>query len=126
MAAYLGCLRAGCACGRETWPDQGLLWNLSADLPDLYGLRAPRGAVQVLGVGWGAFMLGLTLWAARRGGASALWLFLYGIGDFTLGFLRGDTTPVVGSLSALQVAGLGIALAGAVLGMISRGVSGRD
>lgn len=120
IAAYLGCLRAGCACGRETWPDQGLLWTLSADLPDLYGLRAPRVAVQALGIGWGALMLTGTLWAARRGGAGALWLLIYGLGEFALGFLRGDTTPAVGPLSALQVASLGIALAGAILGMVSR------
>ncbi len=120
IAAYLGCLRAGCACGRETWPDQGILWSLSAELPDLYGLRAPRIAVQVLGVGWGALMLAATLWAARRRGAGARWLLLYGIGEFALGFLRGDATPVVGPLSALQVAGLGIALLGTLLFALSQ------
>ena len=122
IAAYLGCLRAGCACGRETWPGDGLLWTLSADLPDLYGLRAPRAAVPVLGMGWGALMLVLTLWMARGGrattpgatasGATArvapTWLALYGLGEFALGFLRGDTAPLIGGLSALQWAGLGL------------------
>ncbi len=126
IAAYLGCLRAGCACGRETWPDQGVLWTLSAELPDLYGLRAPRVAVQALGMAWGIGMLAVTLWAARRRGAGALWLLLYGLGDFALGFLRGDTTPLIGPLSALQAAGLGILLAGAVLGIVSRDASVRD
>lgn len=128
IAAYLGCLRAGCACGRETWPTDGVLWALSAELPDLYGLRAPRVAVPVLGMGWGALMLALTLWAARRGtatggrpapGAFPLWLALYGLGEFALGFLRGDTAPRVGDLSALQWAGLGILVAGITLGFLT-------
>lgn len=154
IAAYLGCLRAGCACGRETWPTDGVLWALSAELPDLYGLRAPRVAVPVLGMGWGAMMLGLTLWAARRGHASGVgatareatasaastgpnsvtgrgrsgdgplratarvaptWLALYGLGEFAMGFLRGDTVPLIGGLSALQWAGLAILAAALAL-----------
>jgi len=126
IAAYLGCLRAGCACGRETWPGDGLLWTLSADLPDLYGLRAPRVAVPVLGMGWGALMLVLTLWMASGGrattpGATArvapAWLALYGLGEFALGFLRGDTAPLIGGLSALQWAGLGLLGVGIALGV---------
>jgi prolipoprotein diacylglyceryltransferase len=161
IAAYLGCLRAGCACGRETWPGDGLLWTLSADLPDLYGLRAPRVAVPLLGMGWGSLMLALTLWAtasrATASGAIALgatarvaptglcpdgetvsgetgrgrpgscprgiapagpmWLALYGLGEFALGFLRGDTAPLIGGLSALQWAGLGLLGVGIALGV---------
>ena len=131
IAAYLSCLRAGCACGRETWPGDGLLWTLSADLPDLYGLRAPRVAVPLLGMGWGALMLVLTLWMARGGrattpgatasGATArvapTWLALYGLGEFALGFLRGDTAPLIGGLSALQWAGLGLLGVGIALGV---------
>jgi prolipoprotein diacylglyceryltransferase len=138
IAAYLGCLRAGCACGRETWPDDGILWTLSADLPDLYGLRAPRVAVPVLGMGWGTLMLALTLWMTRGGRATAMeatasprpkgatsqkvapmWLALYGLGEFALGFLREDVTPLIGGLSALQWAGLVILVAAIALGMLT-------
>lgn len=124
IAAYLGCVRAGCACGKETWPDQQLLWSLSAELPDLYGLRAPRVAVQVLGTGLGGGMLALTLWATASGAttrvapAGPAWLLLYGLGEFALGFLRGDALPAVGPLSALQVAGLWIALAGGCMALL--------
>lgn len=122
IAAYLGCLQAGCACGRETWPTDGILWTLSADLPDLYGLRAPRVAVPVLGMGWGALMLAMTLWMARGGwaapGAAPVWLALYGLGEFALGFLRGDAAPLTGGLSALQWAGLGILAAAIALGLL--------
>lgn len=128
IAASLGCLRAGCACGRETWPGNGLLWVLSAELPDLYGLRAPRVAVPVLGMGWGALMLVLTLPMARRSRTAApgvtprvtpTWLALYGLGEFALGFLRGDAAPLIGGLSALQWAGLGILGAAIVLGILT-------
>ncbi len=37
-----------------------------------------------------------------------MWLALYGLGEFALGFLRGDTAPLIGGLSALQWAGLGL------------------
>lgn len=125
IAAYLGCLRAGCACGRETWPGDGPLWAISAELPDLYGLRAPRVAVPVLGMGLGALMLVLTLWMARGGRATApgvttrvtqTWLALYGLGEFALGFLRG---PLIGGLSALQWAGLGILGTAIALGILT-------
>ena len=146
IAAYLGCLRAGCACGRETWPGDGPLWALSAELPDLYGLHAPRVAVPVLGMGWGALMLVLTLWMVRGGrttasgattpgvtargvtarGATArvaptgpIWLALYGLGEFALGFLRGDAPPLIGGLSALQWAGLGIMGTAIALGILT-------
>ncbi len=127
VAAYLGCLQAGCACGRETWPGDGPLWTLSAELPDLYGLRAPRVAVPVLGMGWGVLMLVLTLWMARGGRAATprataraapIWLALYGLGEFALGFLRGDAAPLMGGLSALQWAGLGILGTAIALGML--------
>ena len=138
IAAYLGCLRAGCACGRETWPGDGPLWALSAELPDLYGLRAPRVAVPVLGMGWGALMLVLTLWMVRGGrttasgattpgataratprGVAPTWLALYGLGEFALGFLRGDAPPLIGGLSALQWAGLGIMGTAIALGILT-------
>lgn len=111
LAAWLGCLQAGCACGIETWPDQGWRWALSADLPDLYGLRAPRLAVQALGALWSAITLTVTLVAGRKRLAFPLWLLLYGVGDGMLAFLRADAHPLALGLSALQWADLALGAA---------------
>jgi len=111
LAAWLGCLQAGCACGIETWPDQGWRWALSADLPDLYGLRAPRLAVQALGALWSAVTLTAALIASRKRLAFPLWLLLYSVGDGGLAFLRADARPLALGLSALHWADLTLSAA---------------
>ncbi|HEY74815.1 MAG TPA: prolipoprotein diacylglyceryl transferase [Thermoflexia bacterium] len=113
--AWLGCLWAGCAWGIEVRPDQGLLWHLSAELPDLYGLRAPRVAVQAMGAGWSGLAFLAALLAGRRGRSFPLWLLLHGAGGFGLGFLRGDLSPAWGGLSLPQMFDLATALAGLAL-----------
>jgi len=116
VCAWLGCLKAGCSCGLEVRPDQGILWELSAELPDLYGLRAPRVAVQALGAAWSGVTLAAVLLVGRRGRPFPLWLSLHAAGDLGLGFLRGDLLPsaVVG-LAGVQTADLLLALAGLAL-----------
>lgn len=117
--AWLGCLLSGCAPGVETYPGQGLLWSLSLDLPDLYGIWAPRVAVQLLGAIWSTVALGLVILAERReqqaGLAFSLWLTAYSIGSFMLGFVRGDEAPLVGSWRVGQVTDLALTVSGAVL-----------
>jgi prolipoprotein diacylglyceryltransferase len=114
--AWLGCYLAGCAHGIETFPGQDLLWSLSLDLPDLYGIREPRVAVQLLGAGWSGLVLGVTLAAQRRAQRSgvvfALWLTLQSLGSFALGFLRGDQMPLVAGWRVDQVANLALGAAG--------------
>ncbi len=121
VAAWAGCLRAGCAWGRETWPAEGLLWRLSMDLPDLYGLRAPRVPVQLMGALWGVFLLLLSSlgWRLRWRNVGGLWLLLYGLGDLALSFFRGDLPAGPGGLSPLQWADLGLC-AGALLTFLGR------
>jgi len=46
-------------------------------------------------------------------------LALYGLGEFALGFLRGDAPPLIGGLSALQWAGLGIMGTAIALGILT-------
>jgi phosphatidylglycerol:prolipoprotein diacylglycerol transferase len=117
--AWLGCLLNGCAYGIETYPGQGLLWALSLELPDLYGIWAPRVAVQLLGVGWNGVVLAAVILAGRRPRFEGLlfpsWLALYTAGSFGLGFLRADEVGLVAGWRADQVADLALVAIGAVL-----------
>jgi prolipoprotein diacylglyceryltransferase len=93
---WLGSLAANDVYGREIFPTDDWLWALSADLPDLYGLRAPRVNVPLLGVVWsGLVLIGLWLlpqgFSQRRhawwGGSSPGSLFLACLGLTGLGGL---------------------------------------
>ncbi len=114
--AWLGCLTAGCAYGLETYPVQEVLWKLSMELPDLYGIQAPRVAVQLLGAGWGAVVLIVVLIAGRSerfaGLVFPLWLTLHSTGSFGLEFLRADEVPMIISWRADQMADLALTLFG--------------
>ena len=116
--AWLGCLMNGCAYGVETYPGQGVLWALSLELPDLYGIWAPRVAVQLLGAGWSAVVLAvLTIFGQRKrfeGLTFPFWLALYCIGAFALGFLQADEVITVAGWRADQVADLALAGIGIV------------
>jgi phosphatidylglycerol:prolipoprotein diacylglycerol transferase len=117
--AWLACFMVGCAWGIEAYPGQGLLWALSLDLPDLYGIREPRVAVQLLGAGWSAVLLGVTLVLERRlrrnGATFGLWLTLHSLGALGLGFLRGDEVVSVAGWRVDQWANLGLGVVGGVL-----------
>jgi phosphatidylglycerol:prolipoprotein diacylglycerol transferase len=116
--AWLGCLLNGCAYGIETYPGQGLLWALSLELPDLYGIWAPRVAVQLLGAGWSVVVLAAVILAGRRprfeGLVFPMWLALYTAGSFGLGFLRADEMVLVADWRADQVTDLALVVIGAV------------
>jgi phosphatidylglycerol:prolipoprotein diacylglycerol transferase len=124
VCAWLGCLLDGCAYGTETYPGQGLLWALSLELPDVYGIQAPRVAVQLLGAGWSAIVLVVLMVAGRyptsRGLTFPLSLALYCAGSFGLGFLRADEVPMMGGWRADQVADLALAGIGAVICLTAR------
>lgn len=119
MFAWLACFMVGCAWGVETYPGEGLLWALSLDLPDLYGIREPRVAVQLLGAGWSLVLLMATLVLQRRpwrdGALFSAWLTLHSLGSLGLGFLRADEmVSVIGwridQLVNLTLAGIGVAV----------------
>ena len=116
--AWLGCLLNGCACGLETYPGQGLLWALSLELPDLYGIWAPRVAVQLLGAGWSGVVLVAVILAGRHtwfeGLVFPLWLAHYTVGSFGLGFLRADEVGLVAGWRGDQVADLALVVIGAM------------
>jgi prolipoprotein diacylglyceryltransferase len=116
---WLGCLLNGCAYGIETHPGQGLLWTLSLELPDLYGIWVPRVAVQLLGAAWGGIVLVIVVFASRwvrmEGLLFPLWLAVYTLGSFGLGFLRADETPLISGWRADQIADLALCLVGVLI-----------
>ncbi len=122
--AWLGCHVASCAYGVETYPGQGLLWRLSLDLPDLYGIRQPRIPVQLLGAGGSALILTIALIIRRRirrpGTIFALWVSLQSLGSFGLGLWRADSMPQmsgwrVDHIVNLFLCGVGLATALAMM-----------
>ena len=117
--AWLACLMVGCAYGVETYPGQGLLWHVSLDLPDIYGTREPRVAVQLLGAGWSAavccsLLMVRSRWRAR-GALFALWLTLISLGSYGLGFLRADQMATLADWRVDQLLSLFLCLTGLVL-----------
>ena len=119
ICVWLGCFLNQCAYGVETYPGQGLLWALSLELPDMYGLWAPRVAVQLMGAGWGTIVLVVAILAGRsvrfEGFVFPLWLIFYCAGSFGLGFLRADPMPAVMGWRLDQAADLTLFAIGTVL-----------
>ncbi len=124
VSAWGGCLLSGCAYGIETYPDQRWLWRLSWEMPDLYGVVAPRVAVQLLGAGWGMVTLVIIVTIALINNGSKLperhrwlngrlfplWLALYSAGSWGLGFLRGDASVEIAGRRLSQLVDGGLAL----------------
>lgn len=97
LFVWLGSGAANDVYGRETFPTDGLLWRLSADLPDLYGLRAPRINVSLLGAGWSALVL-FALWLLRgrlraSGSLFLTCLALIGLGGLAIVPMQADAVP---------------------------------
>lgn len=110
---WAGCLASGAAYGTVGEGPLSLL------LPDLYGLRAVRWAVQPLGIAWSLAVFGALLLLERRlarpGSAFAAFLALYLGGWALLEQVRGDETAYLGAWRAGQVLALLGAVAGALL-----------
>ncbi|NIO71810.1 MAG: hypothetical protein GTN71_22975 [Anaerolineae bacterium] len=62
---WLGCLMSGCAYGLESHGATSILARLSLDLPDIYGIHAPRFATQPLASAL-SLAIFILLWATRR------------------------------------------------------------
>ena len=97
LCVWLGSGSANDVYGRETFPTDGLLWTLSADLPDLYGLRAPRVNVPLLGIAWSGSVF-IVLWILREwlrpaGSLLFLYLALTGCGGMVLVPFQADAVP---------------------------------
>jgi prolipoprotein diacylglyceryltransferase len=94
---WLGALLTGSAYGAEASGYGPPLAWLTARLPDLYGVVAPRFVTQPAMIA-ACLLLGALLWAWRArlgrrvGLAFALYLGFYCLADFCVWFLRGDGT----------------------------------
>jgi phosphatidylglycerol---prolipoprotein diacylglyceryl transferase len=118
---WIGCYLAGAAYGREVFPGDRW-WFLAADLPDMYGLRNPRFATQLLGAAWAAACFGMSSVECRMSNGHftasgirfAVAMMFYSAGMFVLGFMRGDAAPMLGAWRLDQVIDAGIVAAGIV------------
>ncbi|MBN1965901.1 MAG: prolipoprotein diacylglyceryl transferase [Anaerolineae bacterium] len=120
IAAWIACRRAGCGYGAEVrtladWPG----W-LVEELPDVYGLVAPRLEVQLAGALWGAVLLALALILTWRGWLAGLRLWivlaLTGLGLAVIGFFRADPAHTLIHRRADQVFDLGLLFASTLTG----------
>lgn len=97
LFVWLGSGVANDVFGRETYPTDGLLWTLSADLPDLYGLRAPRINVPLLGIVWSGLVF-IALWFLQgrltaRGSLFFAFLTLIGLVGLALVLFQANAVP---------------------------------
>jgi phosphatidylglycerol:prolipoprotein diacylglycerol transferase len=118
VLANIGCLMAGCAPGREVATLADFPPLIAAELPDLYGITAPRLNSQLFGIAASALTLGAAWGLARvvRRSGVRLWivLALLGLAAFAIGYTRGDAVPLVGSLRLDQALDLVVAAVGAL------------
>lgn len=113
-----GCLSTSCGHGREVISLTDYPPPIAAELPDLYGVVAPRLNSQLYSIALSLVLLGLAALLARlikrRGVRFWPILTLLSLGLFGIGFTRGDTVPMVGFLRLDQILDLAVAGVGAL------------
>lgn len=103
LAAWFGCWSAGCGYGYEVATLADYPSPIAAELPDTYGVIAPRLNTPLFGMAWAVLVL-LVAWQARqRSGRFWLLLALVSLGMFLIGFVRADSVPVAFGLRVDQV-----------------------
>lgn len=116
LGGWTACWSAACGYGREVDTLANHPAYAVAELPDVYGIFAPRYSTQVFGI-WLALVLlvvAVALLASRRLEGRRFWavLALLGAGMFAIGFWRGDPVAFVGGLRLDQWMDLLVVAAG--------------
>lgn len=106
LAGWWGCRAANCGFGAEVNTLANYPPLVVAELPDVYGIPAPRYNTQLFGLVLALLALGLTIWLFRRGllVGRRFWLVLalLSAGMFAIGFFRADYALQVADLRADQ------------------------
>jgi phosphatidylglycerol:prolipoprotein diacylglycerol transferase len=114
--ACVGCLASGCGHGREVASLGDYPPYVAAELPDLYGIIAPRFQTQLFEITLNVILLILAVILTRlpwlKGARLWIILTLLGAGTFAVDFTRGDAMPMIGGLRLDQILDLVVALAG--------------
>ena len=122
LGGWYACWAAACGYGREVDTLANYPAYAVAELPDVFGLVAPRYSTQVFGLWLALALLGVAvlLVGTNRLAGLRFWLVLalLGGGMFAIGFLRGDPAVIAGGLRLDQWLDALIVLAG-VAGMIA-------
>lgn len=116
LGGWFACWAAACGYGLEVDTLANYPGYAVAELPDVYGLVAPRYSTQVFGI-WlslALLVLAVVLLAAVRLQGRRFWavLALLGLGMFAIGFYRGDAVSFVAGLRLDQWLDLGVLLVG--------------
>lgn len=128
IGAWLGCRKNGCGYGCEVWTMADYPGWLVEELPDVYGLIAPRLDLQAFGAifGGGLLIAALLLTGLNRLPGLRLWLILGlgGLGLSIFGFFRADPAQVFYHRRADQIFDLitllGCTLIGSALWLVDR------
>ncbi|MDX2137838.1 MAG: prolipoprotein diacylglyceryl transferase [Chloroflexota bacterium] len=109
-AGWLGCAAAGCGYGSEvrTLADYPPL--VTAELPDVFGIVAPRWNTPLYGVVWASVVFVIVVGATRWLAPTGFWLALVvgALGTFVIGYARADAVPFIAGLRADQWLDLGV------------------
>jgi prolipoprotein diacylglyceryltransferase len=101
-AAWIGCAAAGCGYGGEVRTLADYPPHVTAELPNIYGILAPRWNTPLYGVLWASGLIALLIFARKSAGRFWLALALTALGMHLIGYARADAVPYMAVLRADQ------------------------